>query len=147
MSKEPELVICNNCVNYHSEVYNMVGMINAYCKKGVKEVTYKRNADATKCIHFLPTLRSSNTFFLKELYENYISEKSMFFSKNMAHYWRIDMRYERNKKQKHRRISGDRRYFMRFDTEENLIEFYNRHIDLLSNCNCSGLRESKINVI
>ena len=88
---------------------------------------------------FCPTLKISNTFFLKEIYDNFISYHGITFDKHIPHYWRIVDDHKRYK-----RISGDRHLAFRFNTESELDTFYNENKELLSNCHLRLFHDKKI---
>lgn len=130
--------ICDNCQHFFSEVYNMVGMVNTYCKKGVKDVRWNKRADANNCEMFCPTLKISNTFFLKEIYDNFISYHGITFDKHIPHYWRIV-----DDTKRYKRVSGNRHFAFRFNTEAELDMFYTENKELLSNCNLRYFSDKK----
>lgn len=114
---------CKNCIFLNKQEWNMVMAYHYSCKK---EVPY-RQMFKNKCKLFEPTLKASNTSFLKELHEHFTDG----FKPKHNHAWRIvdDMT------KTYKRMSGNHNFFLCFETEKELDEFYNKHKHLIDNAN------------
>lgn len=114
------IIQCKNCINYRHETRNMIGMRNVYC------VTKKMEKN---CQIFEPTLKVSNSYFLKEIYDNFISYHNIKFTENKhSNFWRIF-----NNAKIYKRISASHNYYLRFNTEKELDLFYSENIELIKN--------------
>lgn len=102
----------------------MVNPIHYSCLKGL---SYGRDMFKDNCKLFEPNIKASNTEFLKELHLNFTNG----FKPKTSHVWRIvdDM------SKTYKRISGNHNFIFCFDSEGELDEFYNKHINLIKNAN------------
>jgi hypothetical protein len=117
---------CDNCMFLKKQAWNMVISYHYSCKK---EIPYKRMFKKN-CNQFEPTLKASNTSFLRELHNHFTNG----FKAKQNHVWRIvdDMTKD------YKRISGDHKFFLCFETEKELDEFYSKHKHLIDNANLKG---------
>lgn len=119
------IVKCTNCIHYSNVSRNMIGMRWISCKK---EIPYTKMT-AAGCSFFEPTLRASNTHFLKELYDAFISFNGITFDKQTSNYWRL----VDDNTTTYKRFSGRLNMYLRFNTEDELEKFYQAHINIIRN--------------
>lgn len=123
--------ICTSCVHYHDEPYNMIGSRNAYCKKGTPSHERKKVfRGQVECLMFSPTLEALQTPYLRELYYNFIALEGIQFSKYDSHVWRIVDDWNR-----HKRISGNNDFYLKFKTEDQLDRFYEANKAVIKDAN------------
>lgn len=115
---------CDNCIFLKQTDWNMINPIFYSCLKGL---SYNKDMFKDNCKLFEPTLKASNTEFLKELHINFTNG----LKRKSSHLWCIvdDM------SKTYKRISGNHNFFLWFETERELDEFYNENIELIRNCN------------
>lgn len=100
-------------------------MVTAYFYSCEKGLSYAKDMFKDSCNLFEPTSKATNTNFLKELHDNFTNS----FNPKHPHAWRIvnDMT------KTHKRISGNRNFFLCFETEKQLDEFYSKHKEIIIN--------------
>lgn len=125
MYKNIPITNCINCIHYSNVSRNMIGMRWISCKK---EVPYRKMNPS--CGFFEPTLYASNSYYLKELYDNFIDYNNIEFDKPHSHYWRL---VDDGNPKNYKRISGRTDMYLRFNMESELDEFYSKHKEIINN--------------
>lgn len=125
MSQNPEInrINCNNCIFQNARLgYNMLGHNFYSCQKGISFKNMKPD-----CNLFEPHTIASNTWFLQELYDNFIDDWKPQHELSNQHCWRIV-----DNTKKYKRISGNPHKWLAFKSEVQLDEFYNLYKDIIN---------------
>lgn len=125
MKAERSIIRCSTCVNWVYKSYNMLGWMQEYCK------TKHWPLNAVGCSDFQPSTKYANSYFLKELYENFISFHNIeLIGNNHSHCWRL---VDDGNPKRYKRISGNNRFYLRFNTEYQLDQFVSENKEIVMN--------------